>query len=136
MIVHFYWSRTTSWTSLNRSAIPIWKFKFQVPFPKERDITRCELRFKPAIPVARHIREFIRWLLNPDERNRPTFNDIQQHAWIKEGRERTERNSTGLWFINYDSYIWIWRVFILWRHLIYDSSQMSHSSQTSLRTRI
>ena len=69
---------------------------FQVPFPKERDITRCELRFKPAIPVARHIREFIRWLLNPDERNRPTFNDIQQHAWIKEGRERTERNSTGL----------------------------------------
>ena len=72
------------------------KNKFQVPFPKERDITRCELRFKPAIPVARHIREFIRWLLNPDERNRPTFNDIQQHAWIKEGRERTERNSTGL----------------------------------------
>jgi serine/threonine protein kinase len=68
----------------------------EVPFPKERDITRCELRFKPAIPVARHIREFIRWLLNPDERNRPTFNDIQQHAWIKEGRERTERNSTGL----------------------------------------
>ena len=68
----------------------------QVPFPKERDITRCELRFKPAIPVARHIREFIRWLLNPDERNRPNFNDIQQHAWIKEGRERTERNSTGL----------------------------------------
>lgn len=68
----------------------------EVPFPKERDITRCELRFKPAIPVARHIREFIRWLLNQDERNRPTFNDIQQHAWIKEGRERTERNSTGL----------------------------------------
>ena len=67
-----------------------------MPFPKERDITRCELRFKPAIPVARHIREFIRWLLNPDERNRPNFNDIQQHAWIKEGRERTERNSTGL----------------------------------------
>jgi len=68
----------------------------EVPFPKERDITRCELRFKPAIPVARHIREFIRWLLNPDERSRPNFNDIQQHAWIKEGRERTERNSTGL----------------------------------------
>ena len=68
----------------------------KVPFPKERDITRCELRFKPAIPVARHIREFIRWLLNPDERSRPNFNDIQQHAWIKEGRERTERNSTGL----------------------------------------
>ena len=67
-----------------------------MPFPKERDITRCELRFKPAIPVARHIREFIRWLLNPDERSRPNFNDIQQHAWIKEGRERTERNSTGL----------------------------------------
>ena len=69
---------------------------FKVPFPKERDITRSELRFKPAIPVARHIKEFIRWLLNPDERTRPDFNGIQQHPWIKEGRERAERNSTGL----------------------------------------
>jgi len=68
----------------------------EVPFPKERDITRSELRFKPAVPVARHIKEFIRWLLNPDERTRPDFNDIQQHPWIKEGRERAERNSTGL----------------------------------------
>ena len=55
---------------------------------KERDITRSELRFKPSIPVARHIKEFIRWLLNPDERTRPDFNAIQQHPWIKEGRER------------------------------------------------
>lgn len=66
----------------------------EVPFPKERDITRCDLRFKSTIPVARHIREFIRWLLNPDERARPTFAHIAQHPWIKEGRERG--NSTGL----------------------------------------
>jgi len=66
----------------------------EVPFPKERDITRCELRFKSAVQVARHIRDFIRWLLNPDERSRPTFSAILQHPWIKEGRERG--NSTGL----------------------------------------
>lgn len=66
----------------------------EVPFPKERDIIRGELRFKTAITVARHIRDFIRWLLNPDERARPTFQAILQHSWIKEGRERG--NSTGL----------------------------------------
>ena len=67
----------------------------EVPFPKERDIIRGELRFKTAVTVARHIRDFIRWLLNPDERARPTFQAILQHSWIKEGRERG--NSTGLW---------------------------------------
>lgn len=66
----------------------------EVPFPKERDITRSELRFKAAVQVPRHIRDFIKWILNPNEEERPTFEDIMHHTWIKEGRERA--SSTGL----------------------------------------